>query len=50
MVMICGVKPIPAEPDSHSPSKTIEFCIINTNKIDLPANSHFLGRVKLAND
>ena len=28
MVMICGVKPIPAEPDSHSPSKTITVCII----------------------
>lgn len=23
--MICGVKPIPAEPESHSPSKTVEF-------------------------
>jgi hypothetical protein len=28
MVMICGVKPIPAEPDSHSPSKTITVCIV----------------------
>jgi hypothetical protein len=28
IVMICGVKPIPAEPDSHSPSKTITVCII----------------------
>lgn len=23
MVMTCGVKPIPAEPDSHSPNNTI---------------------------
>lgn len=50
MVMICGVKPIPAEPDSHSPIKTVNHLLHHSHTRKCSHNKETVCKLYISNE